>query len=147
MASKAPLHPIFLDLSGRDVLVVGAGEVGVRKAREFVECGANLRVVSPAFHPGFAELEGRYRRLQRHWRPGDEGGARLVGADTSEPPTNRAVYAVCSQRGILCNVVDVPDLCDWQAAAVARSGSVQIAVSTHGAAPSLASHARRELQD
>jgi uroporphyrin-III C-methyltransferase / precorrin-2 dehydrogenase / sirohydrochlorin ferrochelatase len=147
MSSKAPLHPIFLDLDGRDVLVVGAGEVGLRKAREFVECGANLRVVSPEFHAGFSDLEGRYRRLQRHWRPGDEGGARLVVAATSDPATNRAVYAVCSQRGILCNVADVPDLCDWQAAAVARSGPVQIAVSTHGAAPSLASHARREMQD
>lgn len=147
MASKAPLHPIFLDLEGRDVLVVGAGEVGLRKAREFAECGASLRVVSPAFHPGFADLEGRYLRLERRWRPGDEGGARLVVAATSDPVANRAVHAACSRRGILCNVADVPDLCDWQAAAVARSGPVQVAVSTRAAAPSLASYARRELQD
>src|ERR1035437_5825232 len=147
MTSKAYLHPIFLDLDGRDVLVVGAGEVGLRKAREFLECGAKLRVVSPVFHPGFADLEGRYKKIERHWRPSDEGAARLVVAATSDPATNKAVYAVCSQRGILYNVVDVPNLCDWQAAAVARMGSVQIAVSTHGAAPSLASHARREFQD
>ena len=147
MTPKHPLHPIFLDLDGRDVLLAGAGEVGLRKAREFVECGARLRVVSPDFHPAFVELEGRFRRTRRHWRPGDEEGARLVVAATSDPAVNRAIHAECSKRGILCNVVDVPDLCDWQAAAVARSGAVQIAVSTRGAAPSLASHARRELQD
>jgi uroporphyrin-III C-methyltransferase/precorrin-2 dehydrogenase/sirohydrochlorin ferrochelatase len=147
MTPKPPLHPIFLDLDGRDVLLVGAGEVGLRKAREFVECGALLRVVSPGFHPDFTELEGRFQRLRRPWRPGDEDGARLVVAATSDPAANRAIHARCSRRGILCNVVDVPDLCDWQAAAVARSGAVQIAVSTRGAAPSLASHARRELQD
>lgn len=147
MTDASPLHPVFLDLHDRDVLVVGGGKVGVRKAREFLESGARLRVVSPEFDPAFQELEGRYQRFQRHFRPGDEGGARLVVAATSDPGTNRAVYALCSQRGILCNVVDVPDLCDWQAAAVARSGPVQIAVSTHGAAPSLASFARRELQE
>ncbi|QQS07438.1 MAG: uroporphyrinogen-III C-methyltransferase [Fibrobacterota bacterium] len=147
MASKSPLHPIFLDLAGHDVLVVGGGKVGVRKAREFLECGAHLRVVSPAFDPGFADLEGRYQRIERHFRPSDEGGARLVVAATSDPETNRAVYALCSQRGILCNVADVPELCDWQAAAVARKGDVQVAVSTRGQAPSLSGFARRELQN
>lgn len=144
--TRPPLLPLFLDVDRREALLVGAGEVGLRKARELVECGARLRVVSPEFNPGFAEFEGRFQRIERHWRPGDEGAARLVVAATSDPATNRAIYAVCSQRGILCNVVDVPDLCDWQAGAVARSGPVQIAVSTTGAAPSLASHARRELQ-
>lgn len=144
---RPPLHPIFLDLSGRPVLIAGGGTVGLRKAREFIECGARLTVVSPSFHPGFSALEGRFRKVDRNWLPGDEGGNRLVVAATSDHDANRAIYAICSQRGILCNVVDVPDLCDWQAAAVAREGQVQIAVSTAGAAPSLASFARRELQD
>ena len=140
------LYPVFLDLRDRDVLVVGAGEVGLRKARELVGCGSRLKVVSPAFHPGFSELDGRFLRIEREWRPGDESSARLVVAATSDPAANRAVHAACERRGIPCNVVDVPDLCDWQAPAVARSGPVQIAVSTGGAAPSLASHARRELE-
>lgn len=142
-----PLHPIFLDLAHRTVLVVGAGKVGLRKTREFLDCGAKVRVISPLFQEGFAALEGRFQKTERTWLPGDEGGCRLVVAATSDPATNRAIYAICSQRGILCNVTDVPELCDWQAAAVARSGPVQIAVGTAGKAPSLASFARRELQD
>ncbi len=142
-----PLHPIFLDLARRRVLVAGGGKVGLRKTREFLECGAAVRVVSPVFHEGFSEFEGRFERVERTWLPGDESGARLVVAATSDPAINRAIYAICSQRGILCNVADVPELCDWQAAAVARSGPVQIAVGTGGEAPSLASFARRELQD
>jgi len=144
---RAPLHPIFLDLSDRAVLVVGGGNVGVRKTREFLECGARVRVVSPLFHPEFVELEGRYQKTERTWLPGDESGCRLVVAATSDPATNRAIYAICSQRGILCNVTDVPALCDWQAAAVARVGRTQVAISTTGGAPSLASFARREMQD
>ncbi len=144
---RPPLHPIFLDLSDRPVLVVGAGAVGIRKSREFLECGARLKVVSPEFHPEFAALEGSFQKIERPWLPGDESGCRLVVAATSDPDVNRAIYAICSQRGILCNVTDVPPLCDWQAAAVARVGRSQVAVSTRGGAPSLASLARREFQD
>ncbi len=121
--------------------------MGVRKTREFLECGAKVRVVSPLFHPAFTPLEGQFQKTERTWLPGDESGCRLVVAATSDPATNRAIYAICSQRGILCNVTDVPELCDWQAAAVARSGRTQVAISTSGGAPSLASHARRELED
>jgi uroporphyrin-III C-methyltransferase/precorrin-2 dehydrogenase/sirohydrochlorin ferrochelatase len=142
---RPPLYPMFLDLASKDVLVVGGGRVGLRKSRELLECGAKVRVISPAFLPGFDDLS--IERIARKWRPGDEGRARLVVAATDDPETNRAVYANCSQQRILCNVADVPHLCDFHAAAVAREGSMQIAVGTGGAAPSLASWARRKMQD
>lgn len=141
---RPPLYPLFLDLASKDVLVVGGGRVGLRKTRELLECGAKVRVISPVFLPGFDDLA--FERIQRPWRPGDEGRARLVVAATDDPAVNRAVYANCSQQRILCNVADVPDLCDFHAAAVAREGSVQIAIGTAGAAPSLASWTRRKMQ-
>jgi len=142
---RPPLYPLFLDLASKDVLVVGGGRVGLRKTRELLECGAKVRVISPKFLPEFEELA--LERIQRAWRPGDEGRARLVIAATDDAAVNRAIYANCSQQRILCNVVDVPPLCDFHAAAVAREGSVQIAIGTGGAAPSLASWARRKFQD
>ncbi|MCB9496468.1 MAG: uroporphyrinogen-III C-methyltransferase [Fibrobacteria bacterium] len=142
---RPPLYPLFLDLASKDVLVVGGGRVGLRKSRELLACGARVRVISPTFDPGFDDLS--VTRIPRAWRPGDEGRARLVVAATDDPAVNRAVYANCSQQRILCNVVDVPTLCDFHAAAVAREGSVQIAIGTAGAAPSLASWARRRMQE
>lgn len=142
---RPPLFPLFLDLAHKDVLIVGGGRVGLRKARELLECGAKVRVISPAFAEGFQALP--VERIQRAWRPGDEGRARLVVAATDDAVVNRQVYANCSQHRILCNVVDVPELCDYHAAAVAREGAMTVAVGTAGAAPSLASWARRRMQE
>ncbi|MFA5263130.1 MAG: uroporphyrinogen-III C-methyltransferase [Opitutaceae bacterium] len=144
---RPPLYPLFLDLSGRDTLLVGAGKIALRKARDLIGCGAHLRVVAPVFDSGFSEIEDRFQRLERPWKAGDEEGARLVVVATSDQLVNRAVYETCSRQGILCNVVDAPELCDFHVPAVARSECVQIAIGTGGGAPSLSSFARRKLLD
>lgn len=140
-----PLYPIFVDLSSHPVLVVGGGRVGLRKTRELLAHADVVRVVSPEFVDGFEELGAQL--VRRPWREEDVEGSRLVVAATSEPAVNRAVFDSCRRRGILCNVVDVPDQCDFHVPAVARDGAVQVAISTGGGAPSIASWARRKLQD
>jgi len=139
------LYPVFLDLSDRHVLLVGGGRVGLRKARELAAHGARVRVVSPEFALGFDELD--VERVQRVWQVGDELDARLAIAATSDPSVNREVFDACSRRGIFCNVVDTPDLCDFHTPAVAQEGDVQVAIATGGLAPSLSSWARRHAQE
>ena len=134
-----------VDLVDRDVLLVGAGKVALRKAQDLLDCGARLRVVAPWFEPGFAKLVGGWTKIERPWTPGDEQGARLVVAATSDPEANRQIYEACAALGILCNVVDVPDLCDFYVPAVARGQGVQISIGTDAAAPSLSAFARRKL--
>ena len=78
-----------VDLVDRDVLLVGAGKVALRKAQDLLDCGARLRVVAPWFAPGFANLAGTWTKIERTWTPGDEQGARLVVAATSDPEAIR----------------------------------------------------------
>jgi len=130
-----------LDLEGRSCLVVGGGSVGREKARGLLECGARVTVVAPEIAP---ELDG-VERLEREYRPADLDGRFLVVAATSDTTLNRRVYADAEARSLLCNVVDVPELCNYILPAVHRQDPIAIAVSTGGASPALAQRIRDEV--
>jgi precorrin-2 dehydrogenase / sirohydrochlorin ferrochelatase len=134
-----------LDLENRDCLVVGGGAVGVEKALGLLECGARVTVVAPQAVPELRELPVDW--LRRTYRAGDLDGRFLVVAATSNGPLNRRVHADADARSLLCNVVDVPELCSFILPAVHRQGSIAIAVSTGGASPALAQRIRSELAD
>jgi precorrin-2 dehydrogenase / sirohydrochlorin ferrochelatase len=142
------LFPIFLKLSGRRMLVVGAGTVGEAKVRSLLDTGAQIRVVAlqanTAVHQwadaGAIELE------ERAFAPADLGGIALVVAATSSRELNQLIFAEAQRRQILCNVVDVPELCDFFYPAVVQRGDLQIAVSTAGQSPLLAQRIRKQLE-
>src|SRR5438552_866022 len=100
MAERA-FYPIFLDLTGRAVVLVGAGTVGLRKARGLQEAGARLTVISPAFDPGFDSLA--IRRVERAYSHGDLTGATLVFAATNSREVNRQVGLDAEALGIPAN--------------------------------------------
>ncbi|MGH3012881.1 MAG: precorrin-2 dehydrogenase/sirohydrochlorin ferrochelatase family protein [Gaiellaceae bacterium] len=125
-----------LDLAGRSCLVVGAGEVGLEKARGVAECGAQVTVVAPEAVPGVAELGVEW--LPRPYEASDLDGRFLVVAATSDSSLNRRVFADAEARGLLCNVADVSELCSFILPAVHREGPIAVAVSTGGASPALA---------
>lgn len=129
---RPPLYPIFLDLAFKDVLVVGAGQVALRKTREFLKHGAKVRVISPTFAPEFADLP--IERIERPWKAGDERRARLVIAATSNPVVNREVFANASQQRILCDVVDQPELSDFHPATIEQDSAIQVGFQTGGLA-------------
>ena len=142
------LYPLFIDLRGRSVVVVGAGEVAWRKVRTLLSYGACVRVVSPDCCPGMAELaeQGAIELVARAYKSGDLDGALLAVAATDDTTVNTAVYEDAQERSMLVNVVDVPELCNAYVPSVLRRGLLQIAVSTSGAAPSLARNVRRSLE-
>ena len=141
----AALFPMFLRLEGRTVLVVGAGQVAEPKIAGLLDTGARLRVVALAASPSVREwaLEGRLELHLRAFSPDDLDGAFLAVVATSSRALNERVYAEAHRRDVLCNVVDVPDLCDFFYPAVVRRGDLQIAVSTAGQSPSLAQQIRQ----
>jgi precorrin-2 dehydrogenase/sirohydrochlorin ferrochelatase len=141
------LFPMFLKLKGRRVLVVGAGKVGEPKIAGLLDTGALIRVVSleaSAVVLNWAQ-EGRIELELRAFSADDLEGAFLAVVATSSRSLNERVYQEAQRREVLCNVVDVPDLCDFFYPAVVRRGDLQIAVSTAGQSPSLAQKIRQQL--
>jgi precorrin-2 dehydrogenase/sirohydrochlorin ferrochelatase len=134
-----------LDVEGRRCLVVGGGAVGLEKAAGLATCGARVAVVSPELEPGFAELDVEWRA--REYESGDLEGMFLVIAATDERAVNEAVHRDAEQRAMLCNVADVPELCNFILPAVHREGPIAVAVSTGGASPALAKRLRTQIAE
>jgi precorrin-2 dehydrogenase/sirohydrochlorin ferrochelatase len=139
---------MFVKLAGRQILVVGAGKVGEPKIAGLLDTGAHIRVVALEAGPvvrGWAR-EGKIDLEIRHFKADDLDGAFLAVVATSSRTLNERVYDEAQRRGVLCNVVDVPDLCDFYYPSIVRRGDLQIAVSTAGNSPSLAQKIRQQLE-
>lgn len=135
-------YPIYLDLEGVPVLVVGAGPVAARKVEGLVAAGAAVTVVA-------TEVSGALGRAsvaevrERPFEPGDVTGMRLVVTATGHADVDAAVAAAATAAGIWVNAADQPDDCSFILPAIARNGPLAIAVSTGGTSPALA----RRLRD
>jgi precorrin-2 dehydrogenase/sirohydrochlorin ferrochelatase len=147
-SERPALYPLYLNLSGRPVLVVGAGRVAARKVGPLLAAGARVTVVAPDVSEEFDTLSGRdaLSILKRPFTAGDLDGKWLVIAATGSAQVNRRVSELAEGACVLCNVVDEPDLCTFQVPAVVRRGLLQLAVSTGGSSPALAAHLRRRLE-
>jgi len=132
-----------LDLDGRSVLVVGGGTVALEKVRGLLDGGARVRVVAPDARPELLSLPVEW--IPRGYHSSDLRGRFLVVAATSSTPLNRRVFADAEARNVLCNVVDVPELCSLILPAVHRQGPIAVAVSTGGASPALAQRIRDDV--
>jgi precorrin-2 dehydrogenase/sirohydrochlorin ferrochelatase len=139
---------MFMKLEGRQCLVVGAGKVGEPKIGGLLETGARIRVVALDATPAVREWAraGRIELELRAFANDDLHGALLVVVATSSRTLNERIYHDAQRLNLLCNVVDVPDLCDFFYPSVVRRGDLQIAVSTAGQSPSLAQKIRQQLE-
>jgi len=144
----AKVFPLFLKLENRRCLVVGAGKIAESKIAGLIEADASVRVVAPEATP---QVRAWAQDKKLDWQPrpfqlGDLPGMFLVIAATSSTPLHEQIFAEARRLGVLCNVVDVPHLCDFYYPAVVRRGSLQIAISTTGESPALAQRLRKELE-
>lgn len=142
------LFPMFMKLTGKQILVVGAGKVGEPKIGGLFDTGARIRVVAIEATAAVREWaqNGKMELDLRSFATEDLQGAFLAVVATSSRTLNERIYREAQNRGVLCNVVDVPDLCDFFYPAVVRRGDLQIAVSTAGQSPSLARQIRQQLE-
>jgi siroheme synthase-like protein len=141
-------YPIMLDVKGKRCVVIGGGQVALRKARVLLECGAAVEIISPELCPGLEELAsaGSVKAVLRPYRHGDLQGAALVIAAADDSEVNRGVSEEASASGVLVNVVDVPGLSSFIVPSSLSRGDVTIAVSTNGKSPALARRIRTELE-
>ncbi len=138
--------PIMLDLRDRQVVVVGGGPVGLRKARSALDAGAKVRLIAPEL----SETPGPHERLEvvrEPYRAERLDGALLVFACTNHAGVNRHIASDARRRGILVNAADQPDDCDFHMPAVVRAGDVVAAAGTGGACPALAAELKRYIAD
>jgi siroheme synthase-like protein len=142
------LFPMFVKLEGRTVLVVGAGRIAEGKIRRLLETGAIVRVVALEATESVRTWAqtGEIALELREFEASDLEGSSLVVVATSQRELNACIYREAQRRGIWCNVVDVPEQCDFYYPAVVRRGDLQIAVSTAGQSPSLAQQIRMQLE-
>ncbi|MHC4076616.1 MAG: precorrin-2 dehydrogenase/sirohydrochlorin ferrochelatase family protein [Planctomycetota bacterium] len=141
-------YPIFLELNGCMAVVVGGSTVALRKLQVLLDCGAKVKVVAKQIDDDLTELcKGRETELiKAPYRRDYLAGALLVVAATNDNQLNRQIYQDCRQLGILCNVVDVPELCDFFVPAVVKRDRLQIAIGTDGLCPAYARRLREELE-
>jgi precorrin-2 dehydrogenase / sirohydrochlorin ferrochelatase len=140
--------PIFLDVTGRECVVVGGGEVAARKVESLLDAGAHVTVVSPSLSPALAEITTSrlVTHIARSYQRGDIRGCVLAYAATDDFSLHRELAAEARALGIPLNVVDDPELCTFIAPAVVKRGALQIAISTAGASPAFAARLRRSLE-
>lgn len=140
--------PLFHNLRGSWVLVVGGGEIALRKSRLLADAGALLRVVAPHIEPQLNELIGQSGGEQRlrGYAPDDLDGCVLVIAATDDEPLNAQVSADARSRGMPVNVVDAPALCSVIFPAIVDRSPLVIAISSGGDAPVLARLIRAKLE-
>lgn len=142
------LFPLFANLQGRRVLVVGGGDVAARKVQLLLEAGADVLVGAPALTPALADLAAEGRILgvagafQREWL--DQ--AWLVIAATDDRSVNAAVAAAARSRRIFCNVVDDAERSTFQVPSIVDRSPLVVAISSSGAAPVLARRLRERIE-
>lgn len=142
-----PYYPIFIDIEGREVVIIGGGNVCARKAETMMKYGARVTIVAPEFTEEI-EQWARDERLALRRKPyeaADVEGANIVIASTDDTAVNEQIAADCRARRIPVNVVDVTPLCEFIVPAIIEKGSVQIAVSTGGKSPAIARTLKEDL--
>ena len=142
MTTQNRLFPVFLKLSGRSVLVVGAGPVAASKLAALIDAGAEIHVVAPTIH---REIDRTGVRLsRREFRPSDLEDTWLV-VTAATPDVNQQVAEEAERRHVFVNAVDDPRHASAYLGGVTRRAGVTFAVSTEGRAPALAGLLREGL--
>lgn len=142
------LLPLFHNLRGRRCVVVGGGDVALRKLRQLIDAGAAIVVIAPEINGAIRELAQAHsiKLQQRPFTDDDLKGAALVIAATNDQAVNRHVSQLSQAANVPVNVVDSPELCSVVFPSIVDRSPVQIAISSAGKAPVLARMLRTRLE-
>lgn len=141
-------YPVLLNISGKRCVVIGGGQVALRKVRALLEHGANVEVISPEFCSELGQLDenGEIHVRNREYQAGDLKGVFIVIAATDNRDINLQVKNEARMNAVLVNVVDDAENSDFIVPSYLRRGDITIAVSTAGRSPALARKIRARLE-
>ena len=141
-------YPVFLDIKGRQCVIIGGGQVAERKIHYLLECGAQVTIISPKVTTSIQQWsnEDRVAWKARDYTRGDLKAVHLAIAATDDSEANKAIAQEAAEEKVLLNVVDNTPLCTFIAPSIVKRGDVVIAISTGGTSPALARKLREELE-
>jgi len=127
------LYPIMINIEGRPVAMIGGGNVALRKTRDLLETGANVKVIAPEIHDGFNDLVNEYgdrvELVKKEYVSGSLENYSLVFSATNSAEVNNAVYTEAHSKNIFIK------------------GDLILSLSTSGSSPAYAARLRRELEE
>lgn len=146
------LFPVFIKLESLHSLLVGGGNVGLEKLSAILANSpqATVTVVADQFLEELRELVKSYPKvtlIERKFEFNDLNDKDLVFLATDNPTLHESIKRETSERRILCNVADTPDLCDFYLGSIVQKGDLKIAISTNGKSPTMAKRMREFLDD
>lgn len=146
------LYPVFLRLNRFTILIVGGGKVGMEKLHFILKSSpdAHIRLVAIEISDEIRALAVQFPQVQlmeKAFDSSDIQDVRLVIAATSDREVNQAVYQLAREKGILVNVADTPELCDFYLGSIVTKGDLKIGISTNGQSPTFAKRFREMLED
>ena len=139
--------PFMIDVGEKNILVIGGGNVSLRKCMLFLDYGAHITVISPKLDPGFDAFKARITHICDVYRDEYLTDAFALIAASDDIEVNRRAADRAKALGIPVNAVDDPENCSFFIPAVVRRGDLSIGISTGGKSPALAGQIRRQLEE
>lgn len=152
LSDENHLFPVFLKLEKLNVLLVGAGNVGLEKLNALLSNApeANVTVVAPFVSVGVEALAIAYSKvsiLKKTFEVEDLDDKDLVITAVNDKGLSRLIRSLAKEKSLLVNVADTPDLCDFYLGSIVKKGSVKIAISTNGKSPTVAKRLKEVIND
>lgn len=149
---KNKLYPVFLKLEKLELLLVGAGNVGLEKLNSLLSNSpeAKITVVAPVIKKEVRLLLQNHPCCTLHQRTFEESDLNhkdLVVLATSDKELHRKIKALAEEKRILVNVADTPELCDFYLGSIVQKGNLKIAISTNGKSPTIAKRVKEILNE
>ncbi len=141
-------YPVSLDMTDKRCVIIGGGAVAERKAERLIECNAQVVVVSRSLTPVLEDRKkaNTIEHIDADYEKKTILGAFMVIGATDRDDVNAQVSQDALSLGILVNIVDDPDRCNFILPSLLQQGDLSIAISTGGKSPALARKIREELQ-
>ena len=146
------LYPVFLKLDDLNALVVGGGNVGLEKVEAliFSSPDAKVTIVAPAIRQELKDAilhHPSYTCIERKFIDTDLDGKDIAILATDDKELHKHIKQLARKKGILCNVADTPELCDFYLGSVVKKGNLKIAISTNGKSPTIAKRIKEVLNE
>lgn len=140
--------PLFVDLSKKRIVIIGGGNIALRRAETLMDFCENICVVSPVFLDGFLKMEkeGKLTCIHHEYTKTEIEGADIVLAATDDVWCNEQVVSDCRKRHICVNAAHKKELCDFYFPGIARAGHMTAGISASGCDHKEVSNMRKEIQ-